>query len=78
MIFLPRFDLADMMRLLPQATVMMGVPTFYTRLLSRPDFDRELVAPHAPVRLRLGAALGRDAQGVRAPAPATPSSSATA
>ena len=23
---------------------MMGVPTFYTRLLSRPDFTRELVA----------------------------------
>ena len=44
LIFLPRFDLADMMRLLPKATTMMGVPTFYTRLLSRPDFDRELVA----------------------------------
>ena len=44
LIFLPRFDLADMMRLLPKATAMMGVPTFYTRLLSRPDFDRELVA----------------------------------
>ena len=44
LIFLPRFDLADMMRLLPKATAMMGVPTFYTRLLSRPDFTRELVA----------------------------------
>ncbi len=44
LIYLPRFDLADMMRLLPKATVMMGVPTFYTRLLSRPDFTRELVA----------------------------------
>ena len=44
LIFLPRFDLADMMRLLPKATTMMGVPTFYTRLLSRPDFNRELVA----------------------------------
>ena len=32
------------MRLLPKATAMMGVPTFYTRLLSRPDFTRELVA----------------------------------
>jgi len=29
---------------LPKATVMMGVPTFYTRLLARPDFTRELVA----------------------------------
>ena len=44
LLFLPRFDLADMMRLLPKATTMMGVPTFYTRLLSRPDFTRELVA----------------------------------
>ena len=44
MIFLPRFDLSEMMRLLPKATTMMGVPTFYTRLLSRPDFTRELVA----------------------------------
>ena len=44
LIYLPRFDLADMMRLLPKATTMMGVPTFYTRLLSRPDFTRELVA----------------------------------
>jgi malonyl-CoA/methylmalonyl-CoA synthetase len=44
MLFLPRFDLGEMMRLLPRATTMMGVPTFYTRLLSRPDFNRELVA----------------------------------
>lgn len=44
MIFLPRFDLAAMLRLLPQATVLMGVPTFYTRLLGDPRFDRELVA----------------------------------
>lgn len=44
LIFLPRFDLADVMRLLPKATSMMGVPTFYTRLLSRPDFSRELAS----------------------------------
>jgi malonyl-CoA/methylmalonyl-CoA synthetase len=44
LLYLPRFDLGDMMRLLPKATTMMGVPTFYTRLLSRPDFNRELVA----------------------------------
>ena len=44
LLYLPRFDLAEMMRLLPKATAMMGVPTFYTRLLSRPDFTRELVA----------------------------------
>jgi malonyl-CoA/methylmalonyl-CoA synthetase len=36
MIFLPRFDAAAMLRWLPEATVMMGVPTFYTRLLQEP------------------------------------------
>ena len=44
MIFLPGFDLAAVLRLLPQATVMMGVPTFYTRLLADARFDRRLAA----------------------------------
>ncbi len=44
MIFLPRFDLDQMLRLMPQATAMMGVPTFYTRLLDDPRFDRDLTA----------------------------------
>jgi malonyl-CoA/methylmalonyl-CoA synthetase len=43
MILLPRFDAGEIIRLLPKVTVMMGVPTFYTRLLARPDFTRELV-----------------------------------
>ena len=43
MIFLPKFDLDAMVRLLPQATVLMGVPTFYTRLLSGSHFTRALV-----------------------------------
>ncbi|KIC40668.1 malonyl-CoA synthase [Ruegeria sp. ANG-R] len=42
MIFLPKFDLDDMLRLMPQATTMMGVPTFYTRLLGDNRFIREL------------------------------------
>ena len=33
MLFLPRFDAAEVIDLLPRVTVMMGVPTFYTRLL---------------------------------------------
>ncbi len=33
MIFLPKFDADEVMRHLPTATSMMGVPTFYTRLL---------------------------------------------
>ena len=44
MIFLPGFDLSTVLHLLPQATVLMGVPTFYTRLLSDPRFDRALTA----------------------------------
>ncbi|MBV1895036.1 MAG: malonyl-CoA synthase [Rhodobacteraceae bacterium] len=42
MIFLPKFDLDIMIQMLPKATAMMGVPTFYTRLLSDPRFDRDL------------------------------------
>ena len=44
MILLPAFDAGEVIRLLPRATAMMGVPTFYTRLLARPDFTRELAA----------------------------------
>jgi malonyl-CoA/methylmalonyl-CoA synthetase len=43
MLFLPGFDLEAILRLLPEATAMMGVPTYYSRLLSRPDFTRDLV-----------------------------------
>ena len=44
MLFLPGFDLQEILRFLPRASVMMGVPTFYTRLLSSPAFDRDLVS----------------------------------
>lgn len=44
MIFLPGFEADTILRLLPQATAMMGVPTFYTRLLSDARLDRDLVA----------------------------------
>ncbi|NMF96941.1 malonyl-CoA synthase [Aromatoleum toluolicum] len=40
MLWLPRFDVDTAMKLLPRATVFMGVPTFYTRLLEQPEFDR--------------------------------------
>ena len=43
MLFLPRFDVDAIVRLLPRATVFMGVPTFYVRLLAEPRFTRELV-----------------------------------
>jgi malonyl-CoA/methylmalonyl-CoA synthetase len=40
-IMLPRFDPATALKYLPRATVFMGVPTYYTRLLSEPRFGRE-------------------------------------
>ena len=40
MLFLPRFDAAAVLRLMPRATCMMGVPTFYTRLLENPHLTR--------------------------------------
>jgi len=40
MLWLPKFDAREVISVLPHATVMMGVPTFYTRLLAEPDFDR--------------------------------------
>lgn len=44
MTFLPGFSLDDVIGSLPAATCMMGVPTFYTRLLDDPRFDRALVS----------------------------------
>ncbi|OIQ71456.1 long-chain-fatty-acid--CoA ligase [mine drainage metagenome] len=43
MIFLPGYDMYEVIRLLPKATAMMGVPTFYTRLLDDGRFTRDLV-----------------------------------
>ena len=44
MIWLPKFTDADVFAGLKRATVMMGVPTFYTRLLANPAFTREASA----------------------------------
>jgi malonyl-CoA/methylmalonyl-CoA synthetase len=41
MLWLPRFDAEEIVDLLPQATVMRGVPTFYTRLLAQPSLTRD-------------------------------------
>jgi len=44
MIFLPKFDAAQIMRHLPHSTVFMGVPTYYVRLLAESSFDRTTCA----------------------------------
>ena len=44
MIFLPSFKADQAIEWLPKATSMMGVPTFYTRLLDDPRFTKDLAA----------------------------------
>jgi malonyl-CoA/methylmalonyl-CoA synthetase len=41
MIFLPKFDPEAIIKLMARATVLMGVPTFYTRLLQSPALTKE-------------------------------------
>ena len=43
-IFQPRFDIDALIAELPNATVLMGVPTFYTRLLADPRLDAALAS----------------------------------
>ena len=56
MIFLPVFNVDDIIKYLPRITVLMGVPTFYTRLLSHPELNdttlknmRLLISGSAPL-----------------------------
>ncbi|WGD30239.1 malonyl-CoA synthase [Ancylobacter sp. WKF20] len=44
MIFLPKLDPELIIRLMDRASVLMGVPTFYTRLLKSPKLTREAAA----------------------------------
>ncbi len=44
MFFLPKFDLEVVLERLPRSTVMMGVPTFYTRLLKDARFTQQLTS----------------------------------
>jgi malonyl-CoA/methylmalonyl-CoA synthetase len=41
MLFMPKFDVEQVFRLLPRATVFMGVPTFYARLLADERLNRD-------------------------------------
>ncbi|AIT27577.1 malonate--CoA ligase [Bordetella holmesii] len=44
MIWLPKLDVEQALHYLPQSTMMMGVPTYYVRLLSDPRFTRDTCA----------------------------------
>lgn len=42
MVWLPKLDINAAIKYLPQCTLMMGVPTYYVRLLAEPAFNRTL------------------------------------
>ena len=42
--FLPGFDADAIVAAMPSSTALMGVPTFYTRLLEHPDLNHETVS----------------------------------
>ena len=44
MLFCPKFDADAVIRMMPRATSLMGVPTFYTRLLKHPGLTRDATA----------------------------------
>ncbi len=44
MLLLPRFEASDVLAAMPRATSLMGVPTFYVRLLQHPGLTREATA----------------------------------
>ncbi|WP_156840949.1 AMP-binding protein [Novosphingobium aquimarinum] len=58
-VFLPKFEADKVLALMPQSTVMMGVPTFYIRLLADPAFTRE-VASHMRLFVSGSAPLSAD------------------
>lgn len=67
LLWLPRFDPAAILRLMPRATTLMGVPTFYTRLLDQPG----LAAAAAGMRLFISGSAPLLADSHRAFAAAT-------
>ena len=56
MIWLGKFDPKLAIDAMREATVFMGVPTLYVRMLAEPGLTRRGGEQHAPVHLRLGAA----------------------
>ena len=77
MLFCPKFEADEVMRLLGRATALMGVPTFYTRLLRHPGLtgrQQPACACSSPARRRFSPR--RTANG--GTGPATPSWNVTA
>ena len=66
LLLLPRFDAPEVVRALDKATVIMGVPTHYARLLNEPGFDAAFavkrplaISGSAPLPLELAQAFER-------------------
>ena len=77
MIFQPRFDADAIVAAMPRATSLMGVPTFYTRLLDHPGLTRDAAATCGSSSPALRRCSPRPTR-AGAKRPATRSSSATA
>jgi malonyl-CoA/methylmalonyl-CoA synthetase len=77
MIFLPKLDPELMIKLMDRATVMMGVPTFYTRLLQSPNLSKDLTK-HMRLFVSAPRRCSRKPTASGARAPDTPCSNATA
>jgi malonyl-CoA/methylmalonyl-CoA synthetase len=45
MFLLPKFDAEEVLSLMPRSTMLMGVPTFYTRLLQTARLDAKVTSP---------------------------------
>lgn len=43
-LLMPKFDIQEMLEHLPNVSCLMGVPTFYTRLLAEPNFGKQHTA----------------------------------
>ena len=42
MIWAPKLDMGQILKFIPRCTVMMGVPTYYVRMVQEPRFDKDL------------------------------------
>ena len=78
MIFLPKFDADEILRLMPRATVDDGRADLLRAPAAASGPDARGDAAHAPVRLRAPRRCWPRRTASGRPAPATPSSSATA
>jgi malonyl-CoA/methylmalonyl-CoA synthetase len=75
--FLPRFDIASVLHFLPETTVFMGVPTYYTRPVAGARFRAGCVPSIRLFVSGSATASGRDLSIASARSRATRSWSAT-